>query len=143
MARKTAEEKKADKEAAAKARADAKAAREAEKQARSDAKASGANSGDGAATPGSSSTAEGDRVTQPKSTVVPGARGHSVPKSQQYGETSQEEHKRSGYRYPESFYKKPIPAEERVEGGPMFEGEKKSRKSAPENKSATNTNETK
>lgn len=73
---------------------------------------------------------------RPRETIVPGHAGRSVPLSQQYGESTQEEHRKSGYNYPDSFYKKPIPAEERVEGGPMFEGEK-ARKSAPENKSAT------
>lgn len=80
--------------------------------------------------------------TVEKQTIVPGHAGRSVPASRQYGESTPEEHRKSGYRYPASFYKKPIPAEERVEGGPTHE-EPKARKSAPENKASTKTEDAK
>jgi hypothetical protein len=94
-----------------------------------------------------STDSNGDKVGAAplaKEPIVPGHAGRSVPASKAFGESTQEEHRRSGIRYPDSFYKKPIPAEEQVLGGPRFEeDEAKSSRKGREDKSSTKSEENK
>jgi hypothetical protein len=115
-----------------------------------DANASSAASTSSSATPAASTTSTdkgtGKGFTATRSQPDAGFQRRSVGEDREFGETSKEELRESGYVLPDSFFEEPVPAEHvgtiKDPANPRSK-EAKARKSAAENKSQAKASDNK